>query len=158
MYLFESLLCKNTVEMQKQMFSIDYKQFVISKENMKVYFDGFKLSNLRTPAGTLTNSRRLNFPLEKPESSVLYKPFIQSCKRTLDRSPSSSKNIFFSESSLIFQGNAQLRITTFSQLDSTSLARGPKLFPPHFRRLHPLTINAQCLKITKMSHSGLRAK
>ena len=66
MYLFESLLCENTVEMQKQMFSIDYKQFVISKENIKVYFDGFKLSNLRTPAGTLTNSRRLNFLAKKP--------------------------------------------------------------------------------------------
>ena len=70
MYLFESLLCKNTVEMQKQMFSIDYKQFVISKENIKVYFDGFKLSNLRTPAGTLTNSRRLNFPSKNPEFLV----------------------------------------------------------------------------------------
>ena len=73
MYLFESLLCKNTVEMQKQMFSIDYKQFVISKENIKVYFDGFKLSNLRTPAGTLTNSRRLNFPLQKTNLQYFFK-------------------------------------------------------------------------------------
>ena len=77
----ESLLYKNKIEIQQQMFSIDCKQFVISKENTKVYSNGFKLSNLRTPAVTLTNSRtQFSFPktsLQYLKSRYTFKAYIE---------------------------------------------------------------------------------